>query len=51
MEQVGNCLYGFETEAFNAIEQQEVTRYNREDTIREYAMTFTTEYGVESEEG
>ena len=51
MEQVGNCLYGFGTEAFNDIEQQEITRYNREDAIREYAMTFTTEYAVESEEG
>ena len=51
MEQVGNCLYGFGTDAFNDIEQQEVTRYNREDAIREYAMTFTTGYAVESEEG
>ncbi len=51
MERVGNCLYGFGGVDFNEIEQQGITRYSREDRIREYAMTFTTEYAVDSEEG
>ena len=48
MEQVGNCLYGFGGDSFNELEQQEIVRYNREDAVREYAMTFTTEYSIEA---
>lgn len=49
MERIGNCLYGFGGDAFNELEQQEITRYNREDAVREYAMTFTTEYLIETD--
>lgn len=49
MEQIGSCLYGFGGETFNCLEQLETVRYNREDAIREYAMTFTTEYLVETD--
>lgn len=49
MDEIGAALYGFETDAFSAIEQKAITNYSREDAIREYAMTFETRYAVVSE--
>lgn len=46
MDAVGNALYGFGGESFNELEQVAITRYEREDAIREYAMTFETEFGI-----
>ena len=50
MDEIGRCLYAFGGEEFNEIEQQSITHYSREDAIREYAMTFDTEYCVEYSE-
>ena len=49
MDRIGNALYAFGGEDFNELEQKEITHYGREDAIREYAMTFETEYAVGSE--
>ena len=46
MDHIGNTLYGFGGEQFNEIEQVAITRYEREDGIREYAMTFETQFGI-----
>lgn len=46
MDDIGRCLYGFGGDTFNELEQLAITRYEREDAIREYAMTFETEYGI-----
>lgn len=45
MEEVGDALYGFGGGLFNYIEQVSITRYEREDGIREYAMAFETAFG------
>lgn len=50
LDDIGNALYGFSNEdEFNELEQKTITHYSREDTIREYAMLFETEYAVDSE--
>ncbi len=49
MDNIGNALYGYGEDGFNELEQASITRYEREDAIREYAMTFETEYAIESE--
>lgn len=50
MDEIGRCLYAFGGEEFNGIEQQAITHYSREDAIREYAMTFATEYCIDTSE-
>lgn len=49
MDKIGNTLYGYTDDSFNELEQKEITHYSREDAIREYAMLFETEYGIDSE--
>lgn len=47
MDTVGAILNGLEGQTFNRFKQQAVTRYNREDAIREYSMTFQTGFLLE----
>lgn len=46
MDAIGNTLYGLGGDQFNEIEQVAISRYEREDGIREYAMTFETQFGI-----
>lgn len=46
MDAIGNTLYGFEDDRFNEIEQVSITRREREDAIREYAMFFETSFCI-----
>lgn len=50
MDRIGDTLYAFGGEAFNELEQKEIIHYGREDAIREYAMTFETQYEIRSEQ-